>query len=48
MSIAAGYAAFIDGLAEAFAVLDARDSDFLDESAENDAYSSTAFGSEGN
>jgi hypothetical protein len=29
-------------------VLDARDSDFLDESAENDAYSSTAFGSEGN
>jgi hypothetical protein len=48
MSIAAGYAAFIDGLAEAFAVLDAREADSLDEPAKNDAYFSPAFGSEGN
>jgi hypothetical protein len=37
MSIAAGYAAFIDGLAKAFAVLDAREADYLAELAENDA-----------
>ena len=40
--------AFLDGMAEAFAILAAREANYLDEPAENDANFSTAFASEGN